>query len=268
MADTVQKVTTDLSFHEGRLVPVGTLITVDVTKGTFTNENTPNLADPGSAVVNVATPVAPIGPTGPFPTMPQQVPPGAFQTPAGYVVPGGALLVAEGSQAAADAAAQGSVAEQNGVEEEGPVRRQAAEGTGDANVSAITPRPSDAFPAPDGGLNDAERRELEELRSFRTQAIAAGSSTLAARGPAPVENGDNSNATGSGADAQAGATDFNADAVIDGTVPEVAGRLDGLTREQLVAVRAAEQDREQPRTGVAHAIDAAIAKLDETGDQA
>lgn len=301
MGDLVQMVTTDLTFHEGRLVPVGTPITLDTSKIELKEAtkdhpgNMPNLAPMGSAIINVATPVAPIAPTGPYPTMPQQVPPGAFQTPAGYVVPGGALLVGEGSQAAIDAANGPSIADQrDAMEEEAPVRRQAAEATGDANTAAISNGPAAAFPTvlggddaaelsryrslfasgasptavAAGGLSDDERRELEELRQFRTQAIASGSGTAPATGPAPVENGENSNATGNGAAAQDGATDFDANAVVDGTVPVVASRLSGLSREQLVAVRAAEQDREEPRSGVTHAIDAAIAKLDEQGGDA
>jgi len=253
MNDIVQKVTTDLSFHEGRLVPVGTIITVDTSKGNFdfsdpkldgSGGNTPNLADVGNAVVNVATPVAPIGPTGPFPTMPQQVPPGAFQTSAGYVVPGGALLVAEGSVAAAEAAAQGTVAEQNGIEEEGPVRRQAAELTGDATTAALNPSPTKL-----DGLNADERAELEELRRDAATRLTEG-----AAAPTPPTSAD-PNA-------------FNPETVIDGTVPDVTGRLDGLTREQLVAVKDAEADREQPRVGVTNAIDAAIAKLDAPADEA
>jgi hypothetical protein len=42
----------------------------------------------------------------------------------------------------------------------------------------------------------------------------------------------------------------------------VTKRLDGLTREQLAAVKAAEDDRESPRVGVHAAIDEALAKLD------
>lgn len=53
--------------------------------------------------------------------------------------------------------------------------------------------------------------------------------------------------------------DFDAEAVIEGTVPEVAERLEALTPVQLEAVRRAEADREMPRAGVAKAIDKAIA---------
>ena len=256
MGEIVRKVTTDLTFGQGGvLIPPGSVIDIDVTKGTFTDENTPNLADPGSAVVNVPVAVAPIAPTGPNPTMPQQVPPGSFQTTAGYVVPGGALLVAEGSAAAAEAAANGTMADQNGVEEEGPVRRQPAEATGNANVSAISRQPA-AVPLgqePNNALNDAEREELTRLRSM----MAGGGIPPAAPAPAPAPAAD----TGSD-------NAFKPDSVIDGTVPEVAARLDGLNREQLLAVKDAEDDREQPRTGVKSAIDAAIAKIDEAADQA
>lgn len=229
MGDIVQKVTTDLTFAQnGVLVPPGSIIQVDVSKGDFTDENTPNLADVGGAIVNVAVPVAPIAPAGPNPTMPQQVPPGAFQTATGYVVPGGALLVAEGSQAAIDAAANGTMAEQQGVEEDAPVRRQAAEGTGDATTAALTPQPKDS-------LGDADRAELEEFRRQRASSDAGVPNT-----PAP----------------------FDAEGVIGGTIPEVKAKLIGLNREQLLAVQSAEADREVPRAGVHNAVDAALADLD------
>lgn len=51
-----------------------------------------------------------------------------------------------------------------------------------------------------------------------------------------------------------GAPAFDAEAVINGTVAEVAERLAGLTPEQLAAVKAAEEDREQSRKGVLEAI--------------
>lgn len=263
MGDIVQKVTTDLTFGQnGVLVPPGTVINIDVTKGDFNDSNTPNLADVGSAVVNVPVAVAPIAPTGPNPTMPQQVGPGVFQTTAGYVAPGGALFVAEGSEAAREVAAVGQTI--GDVEEEGPVRRQAAEGTGDATTSVISRQPAVVpLGSEPGKLDDAEHRELEELRQFRTQALAAGSSTVGTTGAAPVENGQNSGQTGGEGDVT-----FRPDVVIDGTVPEVAKRLEGLNREQLLAVKDAEQDREQPRTGVTSAIDGLIAKLDEDAAQA
>ena len=54
---------------------------------------------------------------------------------------------------------------------------------------------------------------------------------------------------------------FNPEPFIAGTVADVKARLDGLTLEQLEAIKAAEIDREQPRKGVAEAIEEAIAKL-------
>ena len=57
------------------------------------------------------------------------------------------------------------------------------------------------------------------------------------------------------------APSFNPELWIAGTVADVKARLDGLTLEQLEAIKAAEIDREQPRKGVAEAIEDAIAKL-------
>jgi len=56
-----------------------------------------------------------------------------------------------------------------------------------------------------------------------------------------------------------GGDDFDAEDVIKGTVPEVEERIANLTREQLEAVKAAEEDREAPRTGVTGAVDKALA---------
>jgi hypothetical protein len=52
---------------------------------------------------------------------------------------------------------------------------------------------------------------------------------------------------------------FDADAVITGTVAQVAERLGNLTPDELSAVEAAENDREQARKGVLDAIAAARA---------
>lgn len=49
-------------------------------------------------------------------------------------------------------------------------------------------------------------------------------------------------------------TTFDAEAIITGTVAQVTSRLDGLTPEQLAAVKAAESDREKARVGVLEAI--------------
>ncbi|MEO1169925.1 MAG: hypothetical protein AAFW97_14565 [Pseudomonadota bacterium] len=51
--------------------------------------------------------------------------------------------------------------------------------------------------------------------------------------------------------------DAEADAIIDGTVAEVAERIAGLTAEERARVRAAEEDREKPRKGVMEALDKA-----------
>lgn len=55
-----------------------------------------------------------------------------------------------------------------------------------------------------------------------------------------------------------GVATFNADAIIEGTIPDVAARLNGLTADELAAVQKAELDREQPRAGVKAAIEAAL----------
>ena len=74
-------------------------------------------------------------------------------------------------------------------------------------------------------------------------------------------------ADGSGAPGGDGGTDpagatFDADAVIAGNVATVAGRLAGLSLEELEAVLAAEIDREQPRNGVKAAIEAEMKARD------
>lgn len=74
---------------------------------------------------------------------------------------------------------------------------------------------------------------------------------------APAPDSGTSAAAGDGGTDPGGAT-FDAEAIIVGNVATVAGRLEGLTTEQLEAVKAAELDREQPRAGVSAAIEAAI----------
>lgn len=63
--------------------------------------------------------------------------------------------------------------------------------------------------------------------------------------------------------APAVAPDFDAEAVIEGTVADVEAKLASLTPEELLSVRAAEEDREMPRKGVKAAIDKAIAAANE-----
>lgn len=73
---------------------------------------------------------------------------------------------------------------------------------------------------------------------------------------APADGGDGTGgASGGGA---AGAGTFDAEAIITGKVEDVAAKLNGLTPDQLAAVKAAETDREQPRKGVLDAIAALL----------
>lgn len=110
-----QMVTGNLpTFINGVLTPPNTPVTVDDDAidldDTKTDDNGNTLKgkrDIGlhpmtSAHDRVLAPVAiaAIGPTGPNPTAPQQLPPGAMQTLDGYTTAQGAPLVAEGSEAA------------------------------------------------------------------------------------------------------------------------------------------------------------------------
>jgi hypothetical protein len=56
-----------------------------------------------------------------------------------------------------------------------------------------------------------------------------------------------------------GSAQNNDDALVDGTVAEVTSDLGNKTDAELEQLRAAEQDREQPRTGVLKAIDKEVA---------
>jgi hypothetical protein len=53
--------------------------------------------------------------------------------------------------------------------------------------------------------------------------------------------------------------DFDPEEIIKGKVADVAARLGDLTRDQLLAVQSAEEDREAPRAGVAEALTKALA---------
>lgn len=102
------------SFIGGALVPPNTPVSVDDDQidldTTLTDENGKTLKgkkdiglQPMSKdIEQLQTPVAiaAIGPTGPAPTAPQQLPPGALQTHDGYTNAEGTPLVAEGSAAA------------------------------------------------------------------------------------------------------------------------------------------------------------------------
>ena len=61
-------------------------------------------------------------------------------------------------------------------------------------------------------------------------------------------------AGGTGEDGSSPSGTFDAEAVINGNVAEVTERLATLSAEQLAAVKAAEEDREQSRKGVLEAI--------------
>lgn len=228
----VEKVVTDLTFHEGRLVPPGSVIYVDTDRVQLETGNNPNLAEPGTAPVLVPVAVMPIGPTGPYPVLPQQIPPGTLQTSSGYAAPGGASLVAAGSQAAIMAEAEG--------EEEQPIRRDTFVST-DATQATI---PAAAPVAPlDAGLNDEERKELER---YRAEALERRQATIdAATGEPPAPEGSDG---------------FDADAIIQGSIPDVLPRLDALSNDELERVKAAELDREQSRSGVTNVIDEMLAK--------
>lgn len=153
----VQLVTTagagpELSFINGALVPAGTLVTIDAAKVDLTSESASggNLAEVGDAPLLQPVAIAAIAPTGPNPTMPQQVPPGAFQTPSGYAL-GGAQFVAEGSDAAKEAAAT-----------EGEFEEEGTNGLGTFDPIAVI----------DGNVDTASAR-LEGLTVEQLDAVAA-----------------------------------------------------------------------------------------------
>ena len=230
--ELVQKVTTDLSFVDGVLVPAGTLVTIpaSIKPGA-------NLADVGQTPMAIPVAVAAIGPTGPNPTMPQQVPPGVFQGVGGYTAPGGALLVAEGSEAARLVAEQGLTI----ADDDMPIRH-GAEATGDATTAAT----GGGLGALSGGLSDDERKELEQLRAERAEAARA------------VQMSDEYRAQKA---AQASG-DFDAGKAIEGNVPDVTERVKSMTAEQLDAVEQAELAGSS-RSGVQKAIDDRRAELDD-----
>ena len=90
-----------------------------------------------------------------------------------------------------------------------------------------------------------------------TDEVAADEPVAPTDDGAPAPDSGTSAAAGDGGTDPGGAT-FDAEAIIVGNVATVAGRLEGLTTEQLEVVKAAELDREQPRAGVSAAIEAAI----------
>lgn len=159
-----QKVLTTPTFIHGRLLPAGVLVNIDTEAfkdedgNTVTDEKAfPNLAEVGEAPVLMPTAVAAIGPTGPAPTMPQTIPPGAMQQTDGYVS-GGALLVAEGHPDLAEM--QKGAEELNaGVEEEQVARLNAT--TQDAGAAG-------------SGTNGTETGALGEGQPFSGDTYVAG----------------------------------------------------------------------------------------------
>ncbi len=161
----MRKLTTAPSFTEqGVLVPAGTLIEVEnfVPADKEGKNDDANFQDVPS---NYAPPppvvVAAIGPTGPQPTQPQVIPPGAMQTLGGYSDAQGNRLIAEGS------------AEAIQVEEGGP-STNATGNTGGASEKPAEPGPLDQSVADltkhlDGMSN------VDDVQALRDQEVAGKS---------------------------------------------------------------------------------------------
>ena len=79
--------------------------------------------------------------------------------------------------------------------------------------------------------------------------------------PDPAQVGDGDGAAVDAGGGNGGTDTFDAEAIIDGTVPQVVAKLADLTADQLAAVQAAETDREKARAGVLDAITSALAEL-------
>lgn len=176
--ETVQKLVKQPSFDaRGVYVPAGHIGVFDTARLTGKEKHLEDVGDFVPAVVQIA----PIAPTGPNPTAPQQIPPGAVQTAAGtYAEPGKVLVGAP----TAPAEERLAVVENGGDE---------------AKVS----------------------RQLSDM----------------------LDGGGR------------GATSGNADDdLVAGTVAEITATLGTKTDDELTAMRAAERDREKPRTGVIDAI--------------
>ncbi|MBF5091919.1 hypothetical protein F1640_18360 [Novosphingobium sp. NBM11] len=82
----------------------------------------------------------------------------------------------------------------------------------------------------------------------------------------PAESGDGGDATVNPGGAGSGVDTFDAEPIIAGTIADVTARLAGLSADQLDAVAKAELDREQPRSGVAKAIEEAKANLNKPAE--
>lgn len=92
---------------------------------------------------------------------------------------------------------------------------------------------------------EQHRRELEKLGYLESDAAPAP-----APAPAPGE--------GEGGDAAKADLAARATAFIEGTVPEVTGRIEGADDALLQAALAAENATEKPRKGVVDALTAAL----------
>ncbi len=109
---------------------------------------------------------------------------------------------------------------------------------------------------------DALRNSSLAIVEHEAEDTAAPETETPSPASDPAGNGDAAGAADPGGEAAAGSEtpapadpDFDAEAIIDGTVGDVEARLANLTADQLDAVAKAELDREAPRAGVAKAIE-------------
>lgn len=120
------------------------------------------------------------------------------------------------------------------------------------NGKAITYPINEPFEAGEELLNVLESSDMNVERLSETGSSQAVEQAVDADEGAALHGG------AGGATLTPG---FDPEAIIEGTVGEVAEKLSALTAEELQAVRAAEIDREVPRKGVAKAIEQALAKI-------
>lgn len=185
-----------LSFIGGSLRPVGTVVNFpDEKLVPRTARSAPgpdgrddnvrvansNLIDPGEARTLAIAPQAAIAPTGPNPTMPQQVPAGAYQGPGGHY-DGATLLVAEGSEAAANPPTGTTTTDV--IEEEG--RESAFDHDGDGNDGGSAPNDPPSL----SGKNKAELTQIaadEEVTFDEGATNAQIVEAIEAKRAAPAE---------------------------------------------------------------------------------
>lgn len=118
-------------------------------------------------------------------------------------------------------------------------------------------------------VNFDERTELSETIILVARAagytVHVEADEEPAESPANMDVGNGDAAAGAAPGGDSGGSDttksadgsFDPDEIIKGTIEDVEERLVNLSLEQLEAVAAAELDREMPRVGIAHAIEAA-----------